>query len=197
MKEITIKLYEFSELSKDAQRRAWMNHVENLREFAWDHEYRATLDAFCKAFDILLIDYDVNENAFTFDYSLAYEPVYYMKPLRFARFIWNQYAHQIQRGKYYGKITQDGRHVFRHSKATVEYGFPFTGFVADMAITGPVWDCIHYEKEYTSYIELIDDCLTNFFEEWQKDIEYETSIEYFEEYCAANELEFYETGETA
>ena len=194
MREITVKLYEFSELSEEARRRAWMDHVDNLHEFGWDSEYRATLDAFCKAFDVLTVEYDVNENAFDFEFSLAYEPIYYMEPLRFARFIWNQYAHQIQRGKYYGKIARDGRHVFRHSKTTVEYSCPFTGFMADMAITGPVWDCIHYKKEYTCYDQLIEDCLTAFFEEWRDGMEYETSMECFEEYCDANELEFYETG---
>lgn len=194
MRTIEINLYTFDELSADAQRRAWMDHAGNLGEFALNQEYRATLDAFCKAFDIVCIDYEVDENAFSFDYSLGFEPGE-MAQLRFARFIWNQYAHQIQRGKYYGKISRDGRHVFRHSKATVEYSCPFTGFIADMAITGPVWDCIHYKKNYTWYPDLIDDCLTAFFEEWRNDIEYETSMEYFEEYCAANELEFYETGE--
>jgi hypothetical protein len=195
MREITVKLYNFSELSEDAQRRAWLDYTENLNQFTWESEYRATLEAFQKAFDVLLVDYEVNENAFTFDFALSFEPVYYMEPLRFARFIWNQYAHQIQRGKYYGKITRDGRHVFRHSKATVEYSCPFTGFIADMAITGPVWDCIHYKKEYTCYDQLIEDCLTAFFEEWRNDMEYETSIECFEELCTANEWEFYETGE--
>jgi hypothetical protein len=195
MREIITKLYTFDELSESAQRRAWMDHTENLGEFGWNSEYRATLSAFCKAFDVLQVEYDVNENAFNFEFALSFEPVWYMEPLRFARFVWNQYAHQIQRGRYYGKITGDGRHVFRHSNATMEYSCPFTGFVADMAIAGPVWDCIHYKKEYTCYDQLIEDCLTAFFEEWRNDMEYETSIECFEEYCTVNELEFTEDGE--
>lgn len=195
MREITVKIYQFSELSEKAQRRAWMNYAGNLGECALNSEYRAALEAFCKAFDIVYIDYDINENAFTFDFSLGFEPAYNMDPLRFARFIWNQYAHQIQRGKYYGKISHDGRHVYRYSKATIEYTCCFTGFCADLALTGPVWDCIHYKKEYTCFDQLIEDCLTAFFEEWRNDMEYETSFEYFEELCAANNWEFYETGE--
>lgn len=192
MREINIKIYSFDELSEEAQRRAWMNHAKNLGEFGWNSEYLATLEAFEKAFDIE-VKYAIDENAYYYEFQQNAEPPE-MDWLRFARYIWNQYAHQIQRGKYYGKINKAGRHIFRYSKATVEYTCNFTGFAADMTITGPVWDCIHYKRQYSNYEDLMHDCLIEFFEEWRADMEYETTIECFEEYCAANELEFTEDG---
>jgi hypothetical protein len=195
MRQITVTLYRFDELSEEAQRRAWMNHAENLGEFGWNSEYLATLEAFEKAFDIE-VKYSIDENAYYYEFVQNVEPPE-MDWLRFARYIWNQYAHQIQRGKYYGKISKDGRHVFRHSKATVEYSCPFTGFMADMAITGPVWDCIHYKRQYNNYEDLMHDCLIEFFEEWRNDMEYDASFEAFEDLCSANEWEFYESGEMA
>lgn len=196
MREITIKLYNFSELSEDAQRRAWLDYTDNLKEFPWESEYRATLEAFEKAFDID-VKYSVDENAYYYEFN-QYREAPEGDWLRFAKWVHNNFSDVILTGKYYGKlIHNDGkpRHVKRYSKATFEYTCCFTGFFADMAITDPVWKCIHYKEKYTSYEDLIFDCLESFFETWRNELEYETSIECFQELCDINDWEFYETGE--
>lgn len=198
MREINIKLYTFDELSDAAKNRAWLNHVNNLGEFGWTAEYVSTLEAFEKAFDVRVHNWNVDENAFDYSFEHFREP-----PegdwLRFAKWVWNNYAEAIQTGKYYGKLVyqegQQPRHVKRYSKATIEYTCCFTGFMADMAITDPVWKCLHYKEKFKTYEDLIDACLTSFFEKWRNDMEYETSIECFEELCFTNEYEFTEDGE--
>lgn len=197
MREINIKLYTFDELSEAAKNRAYLDYANTVSDFVWNEEYRATLAAFENAFDIKVTDYEVDENAFDYSFQHFREP-----PeggwLRFAKWVSNNYGDVIATGKYYGKIVyQDGqpRHVKRYSKATVEYTCCFTGFMADMSITDPVWKCIHYKEKFETYENLVDACLTSFFETWRNDMEYEMSMEYFEELCSANEYEFTENGE--
>lgn len=198
MREIRIKLYTFEELSSSAKNRAWEEWANTPEEFSMSDEYRATLEAFEKAFDVKVYRWYVDENTFNYSFAHNREPAE-GDHLRFAKWVWNNYAEAIQRGKYYGKmIYQEGkrpRHVSRYSKATIEYTCNLTGFVGDMAITDPVWKCIHYKEVFFTYDQLIDACLESFFTEWRDQMEYETSMEYFEELCACNEWEFTEYGE--
>ena len=198
MREINIKLYTFDELSSSAKSRAWEEWASTTEEFTDNDEYRATLEAFEKLFDVKVYRWCVDENHYNYRFSHIREA-----PegdwLRFAKWVWNNYGEAIQQGKYYGKLVyREGmhpRHVKRYSKATVEYTCNLTGFVADMDITDPVWKCIHYKEKYTTYDELIEACLESFFEAWRNAMEYETSIYYFEELCELNEWEFTEYGE--
>lgn len=163
-----------------------------------DSEFRATLEAFEKTFDCKVFRWYVDENSYNYRFSHSREGSFKCW-LRFARWVWNNYGEAIQRGKYYGKMVyRDGerpRHVARHSNATVEYTCNLTGFFADLDITAPIWDCIHYKEAFFDYDQLIDSCLDKFFSTWRDQMEYETSIEYFEELAEANDWEFTEYGE--
>ena len=200
MRQLTINIYKFSELSEKAQRRAW----ENGPDFSGDYfdEYRHTLKEFENIFDISVYRWNVNE----YDYNFAYVTAGAATgapdgdPLRLARYIWNNYAEYITRGKYYGKLiyreNQPPRHVKRYSKATFEMdNCPLTGTCFDMDILQPVLDCLHYKRFFDSYEDLIDACLNSFFQACQADIEYHSSFEFFAEMYEINEYEFLETGE--
>lgn len=200
MRQLTINIYKFSELSEKAQRRAW----ENGPDFSGDcsEEFRSTLAAFEKIFDIKVYRWNVNDYGYNFAYVTAGAATEAPDgdPLRLARYIWNNYAEYISRGKYYGKLiyreNQPPRHVKRYSKATFEMdNCPLTGVCFDMDILQPVLDCLHYKRFFDSYEELIDACLNDFFQAWQADIEYHASFDYFAEMCEINDYEFLETGE--
>lgn len=200
MREITVKLYKFSELSEKAQRRAW----ETGPVFSGDYseEFRSVLKKFEDIFDISVYRWNVNDYTFDFAYVTtgAASEAPEGNPLRLARFIWNNYAEYIQKGKYYstpGKYIDGKYHYkYRYSKCTFAMdNCPLTGYYADQDILQPVIDCLHYKRFFNSHNDLIDECLNNFFRTWQADIEYQGSFENFAEMCEANDYEFTETGE--
>jgi hypothetical protein len=200
MREISIKLYKFSELSEKAQRQAW----ETGPNFSDDgsSDFRATLAAFEKIFDISVYRWSIDDWSYEFDYVTAGRATEAPEgdALRLARYIWNNYAEYIQKGRYYstpGRYINGKYHYkYRYSKVTKEMdNCPLTGFFADQDILQPVIDCLHYKRFFDSYETLIDTCLDSFFRIWRADIEYHNSFEYFAETCEINEYEFYETGE--
>jgi hypothetical protein len=200
MRQETINIYKFSELSEKAQRHAW----ENGPDFSGDSgsDYRATLAAFEKIFDISVYRWNVNDYNYDFAYVTAgaANGAPDGDPLRFARYMWNNYAEYITKGKYYSTpgrwINGKYNYKFRYSRATFEMdNCPLTGYCADMDILQPVIDCLHYKRFFDSFDDLIDACLTAFFRSWQADIEYRASFEYFAEMCEINDYEFTETGE--
>ena len=200
MRQKTITLYKFNELSDAAQRRAW----ENGPDFSDDHadEYRATLAAFENVFDIKVYRYNVGYPGTTFSYvkagAAAEAPE--NRPVRLATYIWNNYAADISKGRYYSTRGRyvNGEYTYksRHSRITFEMdNCPLTGVCMDYDILQPILDCLHYKRFYDSIDDLFDDCLTAFFRAWECEIEYNCSFEHFAEMCEANDYEFLETGE--
>lgn len=203
MKTITTNIYLFHELSEKAQRKAW---EKSSFDFSDDHgdEYRATLEAFEKIFDIKVFRYDVGGMVFkpSFDYVTAGDATGAPSgdPIRLARFIWNNYADYITKGKYYSTRGQyiNGKYTYksRHSKVlTSFYDCPLTGVCMDYDILQPVIDCLHYKRFFNSYDELIYACLSEFFRAWDAEIEFNCSFEYFADAAGANDWYFTENGE--
>lgn len=200
MREITVKIYEFSELSGKAQRRAWETGPDFSDSYSSD--YRATLAAFEKIFDISVYRWNVDDCRYSFDYVTAGRATEAPEgdALRLARYMWNNYAEYIQKGRYYSTRGRyiDGKYhyKYRYSKVTKQMdNCPLTGFCADLDILQPVIDCLHYKTFFNSYEELMDECLDSFFRAWRNDIDYCNSFDYFAEMCECNHYEFYETGE--
>lgn len=197
MRQIQINLYRFDELSESAQRRAWEKHSQPWDYFD-DREYRETLKAFECAFDVDVYRWCVDADGFNFAFAhdqLAPEGEW----LRFARWVSNRYGDYTTHPRYYSKvILKEGeypRYISRYSRATRVKGADFTGFYADEVITDPVWNCIHYTDAFFNYDQLLESCLTAFFECWRDDMEYHASLEHFAEMAEANDWEFTKYGE--
>lgn len=196
----TINIYKFEELTEQAKKRVWEN---SKIDFSDDYlgEHLATLNAFEKAFDIRIRDYDVEMRWFRYSMHGRAADAPEDDPLRVARYVWNNYAADITKGKYYstrGKYV-DGKYTYkcRHSKIILDMeACPLTGVCYDYDILGPVVKCLHYKEMYSSYAGLIDACLNSFFNAWSAEIEYCNSFEYFNEWAIENDAEWYtENGE--
>ena len=105
IKTIKIKLSTFDELSDDAQRRAYN---ESKFDYAYDNfdEYRETLHEFEKIFDIKVYNYNVDGFCTPYFRYVTAGPAADAelidgRPLRLARYMWNNYAEYILKGKYY------------------------------------------------------------------------------------------------
>lgn len=200
MREITVKIYKFWELSEKAQRRAWEAAPDLSSDYS--SEYRETLKKFEDIFDISVYRWSVDDYRYSFDYVTAGRATEAPEgdALRLARYIWNNYAEYILKGRYYSTRGHyiDGKYHYKYRYSNVTKRMdncPLTGVCMDMDILQPVIDCLHYKRFFDSYEKLIDACLDSFFRAWRNEIEYCNSFEYFAEMCECNEWEFYETGE--
>jgi hypothetical protein len=200
MRTITKTVYTFDELSDEAKENAYNNdHINH--DFAWDDAYRETLNRFCKIFDIKMHNWEVDYGGGNYDFEYMGDNDVFndMTAARFSKWIYNNFYTQIVEGKYYstkGKwINGKYNYKYRYSKIFVEHDCTLTGYFADCDILEAVFNCIDYKTNYTCMDDLIDDCLSKFFEAWSKDIEYSDSFEAYEEMANCNEWEYDENGE--
>jgi len=200
MRKETINIYTFDELTPEAQRRAW----ENGPDLSGDDggELRATLEAFERVFDIKVYRWNVNDYTYNFDFVTAgaASDAPEGDALRLARYVWNNYADYITKGKFYctrGRW-EGGQYHYktRYSKVFRERdNCPLTGVCWDYDILDPINKCLEYKEFFDTFDDLITACLDSFFRAWRADIEYRASLEYFQEAAAANEWEFYANGD--
>lgn len=191
----TINVYRFEELSEAMQRRTWTN--SNI-DFSDDYsdEYRETLHEFEKVFDIRIRDYDVTAGYFRYTMNGRAADAPDGDSLRVARYVWNNFAPGIMKGKFYSTRGEwiDGKYSYkhRHSKIILEMdNCPLTGYGVDCDILQPVIDCLHYKKRFTSYDALMKECLQAFFHAWYAEMEYCSTFEYFQEWALANDENWY------
>lgn len=199
MKTITIKLYEFGELSDDVRKSIAKKKCFDVMEDVMDchaSEYEESLKAFKDATGFDARDWEVGyynhhfrrENPDdvvmgTYDYPVEPEDIK-------GRLLWRwcyRFVRNNRRGTYHGKLVPcekskehpvGMRHVYRHSHATMEPitgGWcPWTGVVTDCALNEPIVDFyLNYHRgkysESYSLEDLIDDCLEKFFDEWESE----------------------------
>ena len=203
MKTITTNLYTFNELSENAQRKAW---EKSSFDFSDDHgqEFRETLSAFERIFDIKVYHYEIGSFLYkpTFEFTTAGPGADAPTgdPIRLARYIWNNYADYILRGKFYSTRGEyiNGKYTYKARYSNVLkslHNCPLSGVCYDYDILQPVIDCLHYKRFFDTYDELMHACLSAFFSVWDAEIEYSNSFEYFSEVAEINEWYFTENGE--
>ena len=201
MKTYTIKTYLFDELSEEAKRNAYERDRHNIDGEYYNSDFRATLEEFEKAFNIIVKNYSVESYRYTFDFRES-EPTNadeITDPLRLATFIWNNYADRIQKGQFYSTVGryENGRYTFKNRRSKITKTWdecPLTGCCFDMDILAPVIDCLTYKTQYETFDDLITDCLNRFFETWRSCLEYSESFDFYEGEAEANEWEYYEDG---
>ena len=191
MKKITVNLYEYNELSETAKHKAHDDYLNTGFDSASSYDFRATLYKFCAAFNVNLIEWQVDEFNYSFRFSVN-EPDE-MDAQRFATWVYNNFGHLLTEGKSYYKGSK--RHVSRVMADAFYWQYALTGCCYDSDILEPVHKCIDRDEDFKSMKELVEDCFDSFFATWKKQIEYENSEEYFEEVCNCNEWYFTESGE--
>lgn len=181
MKELTVKVYRFTELSEKVQdmlAEAKRDAVHNLMMEVNDRERYETLEAFCKAFDV---DFDwEGSNYFVpeFNYHMHSD-------------MYDANNDDINAEAVHGKLLF--RWINNHSDAlfpkrkfykmggsrtssilcTDDDNCPLTGTCYDYDILKPMYD--RYDKVLSptySLNNLIHDCLDSFFRSWHEEDEY-------------------------
>ncbi len=210
MKTIEIKLYQFDELSENAQQTA-INWWREGADFQYlTEEAVDSLNEFCDLFNVTWSNIDFDEpyhNEYRFNID---EDFLSLSNHKLAKYIWNNYSDSIYKGKYYGKLVdtdKDGkkieiskehpnglRHVKRRSKCQLENCCVLTGVGYDDDLLKPVYDFLDHPSK-TDFETLLHDCINSLCHSVSSEIEANMEDENVADSIRANEYEFIENGE--
>lgn len=177
MREETIKLYQYDELSEEAKERAIQDWRENQTDYIWAEDGVNSLKAFCKAFDIELKDYSLccgncTPNHISFNANNYDMQADSLVGIRAFKYLHNNYANEIEN--------------FWQAKVT--------GYCFDCDIIKPLVDFMKRPDAEVTLQDLYQACFDAFCTAWYDDIEYQNSDEYISETLQINEYEFTEDG---
>ncbi len=200
----TLTVCKFIELSQRAKENAIISYADTD---VWSSDYEAVLDDFCKRFNVAVTNWEVG----------AYSPTYFririknmenedLCGLRLRTWIINNFWYDLHEGKYYStpfkQVPKSKEHPaglsykFRHSRILMEERC-LTGFCAGYTILAAIRGFLRTgwkDEPRKTWEDIVEECVSDFFDEWKKDMEYAMSEEGFEEFCDANDYEFTEDG---
>jgi hypothetical protein len=202
MKTITVKVYSYDELSDEAKEKA-REWYRSGNDYPWYSECQESLKGFENALPIKIKDWSYGEdlNRSYINWYCTNENLESLTGLRLRTWLINNFWNLIEKGKYQstaGTYDADGKYHYkkRYSNCTKEVIAPFTGYIADDILLGPIRDFIK-KPDYLSmdFKTLIDDCFYSFMKSVADDIEYQNEDEQIAESIRTNEYEFTEDGE--
>jgi hypothetical protein len=205
METITFNIYRFNELSGLARERA----IDSVRDDVMTRQmndsnvdWRKTLNMFCGMLNIENLEYEVNEYTHSFSFSLDntitvgekhdadgnYLCDMSLKDLS-GRLLYRYFYNiEIDRIRYprkhlYHKHLPDGRFFYYYSKVlTAVSTRPLTDEWQDAYILLPLWKWIDCPDSRTTYRELMERCLENFFSHWQASYKASASDDFVADY---------------
>ena len=216
MREITIKLYTFDELSDEAKKRAHNTFLSTGDYWGASGDATATIKKVEKLFGIKLSDWEVNSYnprypTVTFDDSRWYNDALDLKGNRARAYLWNNFGKVLLTGRYYSKWRGT---KYAHSRLFFDRVYdgtcPLTGVCFDCDALDPMaYFCFgvawNGKKRVPSGRSLradnavtvksvIKDCVYSLFKALNEDCEASETMDYFAEQCEVNGWTFEEDG---
>jgi hypothetical protein len=215
MKEVTVKLYPFSELKEEIQE-IIINERQSRIDFAepYYYEYEETLKAFEELMGVKVKNWSVDSCNYTYrvEYAIsAYSDGYYHDvdgEEITGKYLWryimnNVWDDMFPRKKFYlfdaGYDTEKHRWNKQRTSRVIRQQWNecvLTGVCYDCDILEPIAKYLSrpYSESYTLE-DLVNDCLDNFFSAWQEEIEYVNSYECVKEYLTEyDDNDYYANG---
>ena len=194
MKTIEIKLFHFEELTEEVQQKIIEGEQSHRYEHnhPWEHESRATLDAFCELFPVKWESYDEWNIHWSYTGEENHEE---LKGTRLMSHLWNEYQHALYKGKYYSssmrKVPVDTEHpagleyTHRRSRAMKTNNCcVLTGYCMDDDILAPIYEVLDGKNLQSTFKDVLGDCMESFRKSWQEEQEHWSSEE-----CIREELQ--------
>jgi hypothetical protein len=187
MKQVTINIYKFSELSEKAKCKA-LDNFEAYTDFIYDDAHD-TVKKFCDEFYIRTgsrswLDYSSNK----FD-----DPINELSGVRLRTWLINNYGHLFTEGKPYGKWIKPGTYQRRSKIIFQQHTCPLTGVWYDEDILHPLREFIK-KPDSSTLPDLFNDSFETLRSSIDSEIEYRHSDEAKQEDIEANDYEFNEDG---
>jgi len=201
MRQKTISVYSFNELSGEAKLNAMAKYMP---DYFWSSDNEKSLREFEKTFPIKIKNYEYGYRKYiSFDFTES-EEVESLTGFRLSKYIWNNYGSVLFKGKYYGKLVYDvpkskeypigARHLKRYSRVLKETSCVLTGYHIDDYLLNPIYEFLKKPADNVNFLDLMESCLNSWLDACERDFEWRQSEEYFAEHCEANNYEFDERG---
>jgi len=165
--------YSFDELPIETQE-AIANSWRDNDYFIWGDDWAKSLEAFADYFGLHIKDWRVDL------YSQSYVNFYFKcdedatKGVRLFKMLLN-------------------RHFFAENMQNEDC--PLTGFCGDENLLEPIRDFMKKPCRYTSFYELIEDCLDNWIKGYKADIEHWEGFDCIKEEILSNDYQFTDDGD--
>lgn len=199
MREVTIQIFKASELNESAKDTAYYNWLESY-DYPWERENKNTLEAFERIFPISAnASYDQTSHHVRFEFEED-ECIENLSGLRLAKYLWNNYKHELFKGRYYSIsewIDGNFKNKFRHSKIMLDDSCVLTGYYLDDEILAPIYEFLNKPNENINFSELMRDCLDAWGKACSKDYDTLSSKDYFIEQSDENDFEYDKHGRVA
>ena len=216
MREITIKLYTFDELSDEAKKRAHETFLSTGDYWGASGDATATIKKVEELFGIKLSDWEIGSYCphyptVTFENSRWCNDALDLKGNRARAYLWNNFGKVLLTGRYYSKWHGT---KYEHSRFFFDRVYdgtcPLTGVCFDCDALDPmayfcfgvVWNgekrvpsgrSLRADNEVTVK-SVIQDCVYSLFKALNADCEASESMDYFAELCEVNGWTFEEDG---
>jgi hypothetical protein len=202
MRDLTIKVYKFSELSEEIQLNIWQK--SSFSDDFWVYEFRASLRAFADLFSLTACGrtiFDYQTNFFTNIDDIS--------GLRLYKYLVNNYWNDLFKPKFIKSIPRkiygrqfklehknySGKDVtFIYSKINRDSDCPLTGVCYDYNVLSPIYAFLKKPYEIT-FKDLINECLESARIDFEKEDQYYSSFEYFKENQEINGYEYIQDDE--
>lgn len=211
MKEVKVKLYEFSELSEQAKERVRDDNRERYGDSSWSYdEAHESVSKFNEIFGTQ----EGCRNWLDFSTSHIDDNVLELQGDRLQRYIWNNYRNDLWKGKYHSVKTDD--HEIKHKRVKSQtfkngnihnayYSAIFldnccvlTGVCYDDDLLKPIHDFMDARPEgsvaTTNFQDLLEDCFSALKKSLEDESDYMQTDEYIDEQIESNCGMFLENG---
>ena len=205
MRTIRTKVYQFSELSKQAKKVAIEKYRNSNDQFHWSEENRESMEKFSDIWPIKVTNwsYGGRGEGVSFNFTETDE-IENLTGQRLATYIWNNYRYSIYSKKWYNGKTPTKHNKYhatnpaapkfttwsRYSKITIEkYNCPLTGYCMDNELLDQVWKFLD-KPDNRNFKELLQDCFNDWIKACNADIDYQNSDEFISEELINNDQNF-------
>lgn len=199
MKTVTLEktLYTIHELDERALEKALSDFCASS-DYPWADENEGTLDVFTNIFPVRVRKWEYGGYSCPFiDFTMTCDDeIADLSGWRLATYIWNNYRHDLYKGKYYSKGKYvNGKYTYkaRYSKILLDSSCVLTGYCMDDEILAPIYEFLK-KPDSRTFEDLMGDCLDAWVQACNEDYESYFSMENFIDMCDANNWEFDEYG---
>lgn len=187
MREETIKVYKFQELSPKVQEKVIEQFQNEDWLYSWQDENNETLKAFEKIFPVIVRDWEYGGGRTDINFKfLIDEDHENLTGIRLMKFIINNYGGFLWKKKYLKHVKGKAR----YSRIQKEASCALTGYYMDEEILEPIYNFLKKPKDGVTFEDILRDCLWSWVHACEKDWEQAYSRENIEEMLEANEYEF-------
>ena len=201
MRQQTINIYKFDELSEEVQE----NVIDDFNcddLYPWYNDNVDTRTAFESIFPIKIDDWDCDIHrrsfiTFHIDNDIKKE-ILEFTGIRLMKYILNMYSDYLFKGKYYSTqgsyLNGEFTYKYKHSKIIKDTCCVLTGYYMDDSILNPIYNFLKHPSNDITLYDLMEDCLNSWVVTFESDIKDFYSKESLKDFAEINGYEFYENG---